>query len=81
MKSHGRFREKQALTFPLISDEERVVSEAFGVWQEKKNYGRTYMGVVRSTFVVNADGMITHAQYNVRAKGHVERLYDLLSSN
>ena len=80
MKSHGRFREKQALTFPLISDDERVVSEAFGVWQEKKNYGRTYMGVVRSTFVVDANGVITHAQYNVRAKGHVERLYDLLSS-
>ena len=78
MKSHQKFQDKYQLAFALVTDPEHVVAEAFQVWQEKKNYGRTYMGIVRSTFVVDVQGVIQHALYNVRAKGHVERLKNLL---
>jgi thioredoxin-dependent peroxiredoxin len=74
LKSHGRFQEKHGFSFELLSDPDHEVAEAFGVWREKKNYGRKYMGIVRSTFVINAEGIVTHALENVRAKGHVERL-------
>jgi peroxiredoxin Q/BCP len=79
IKSHQNFQTKHSFSFDLISDQEHQVAELFGVWREKKNYGRTYMGIVRSTFVVNADGVITHIFDNVRAKGHVQRLLDTLS--
>ena len=51
-----------------------VVAEAYGAWGEKKNYGRTFEGLIRSTIVVGPDGKVTHAQYNVKATGHVARL-------
>ena len=79
LKSHHNFQTKQQLPFALISDPEHQLAEQFQVWREKKNYGRTYMGIVRSTFVVNAEGVIEHALYNVRAKGHVARVQDLVS--
>ena len=70
----ARFRDAQGLTFPLLSDPDRAVLSAWGAFGEKKNYGRTVMGVIRSTFVVGPDGLITQALYNVRATGHVDRL-------
>ncbi|KDN23075.1 thioredoxin-dependent thiol peroxidase [Amycolatopsis rifamycinica] len=70
----AKFVAKEGLTFPLLGDPEKSVIEAWGVYGEKKNYGKTYMGVIRSTFVVDAEGKIAHAFYNVRAAGHVAKL-------
>ncbi len=71
---HEKFRAKEDLNFTLLSDPEHELAEKMGVWREKKNYGRTYMGIVRSTFLVGEDGKIEAIHDNVRAKGHVERL-------
>ncbi|MGN8245855.1 thioredoxin-dependent thiol peroxidase [Cellulomonas soli] len=68
------FAEAEALTFPLASDLERSTLEAWGAWGEKTLYGKTVTGVIRSTVVVDEAGVVTHAQYNVRATGHVARL-------
>ncbi|WP_402464517.1 peroxiredoxin [Isoptericola aurantiacus] len=68
------FVERDGLTFPLASDPEHEVLEAYGAWGEKRNYGRTSVGVIRSTVVVGADGTVELAQYNVKATGHVARL-------
>lgn len=70
----ARFAEEQSLTFPLLSDADHRVAEAYGAWGEKKNYGKTYEGLVRSTVVVGPDGDVELAQYNVRATGHVAKL-------
>lgn len=74
MAALERFSEKQSLTFPLASDPEHHVLEAYGAWGDKKNYGRTYVGIIRSTIVVAPDGRVALAQYNVKATGHVARL-------
>ncbi|MDM7832591.1 thioredoxin-dependent thiol peroxidase [Cellulomonas edaphi] len=68
------FVEAERLTFPLASDPTREVLEAWGAWGEKKLYGKTVTGVIRSTVVVAADGTVELAQYNVRATGHVAKL-------
>ncbi|KNC19230.1 peroxiredoxin [Arthrobacter sp. RIT-PI-e] len=68
------FAEQQSLTFPLLSDEDHAVAEAYGAWGEKKNYGRTYEGLIRSTVVVDPAGTVGLAQYNVKATGHVAKL-------
>ncbi|MUK01986.1 thioredoxin-dependent thiol peroxidase [Vibrio cholerae] len=68
------FVEKESLNFPLLSDEDHAVAEAYGAWGEKKNYGKTYEGLIRSTVVVDAEGRVTAAQYNVKATGHVAKL-------
>jgi thioredoxin-dependent peroxiredoxin len=70
----AKFRDKEGLTFPLLSDPEKTVMDAYAVYGEKKMYGKTTMGVIRSTFVVGADGKLEEAQYNVRATGHVAKL-------
>ena len=70
----ARFRDKEHITFPLLSDPEREVIAAYGAYGEKMNYGKKTMGVIRSTFVVGADGKVEQAYYGVRATGHVERL-------
>ena len=57
MKSHQKFKDKFELPFPLISDEAKDVAQAFGVWREKKMYGKTRMGIVRSTFIIGPDGL------------------------
>jgi len=72
VKRQSNFATKYGLRMPLLSDPERQVIEGWGVWQEKKNYGRTYMGIVRSTFLFNADGTLAHVWPKVRVKGHVE---------
>ncbi len=73
-KSHQNFTEKQQLNFPLLLDQDGELLELYGVWREKKNYGRTYMGISRSTFVIEADGTLSMAKYGVKAKGHVDRI-------
>ncbi|APF35393.1 peroxiredoxin [Microbacterium sp. AISO3] len=73
-----RFREQEQLTYPLLSDPDHAVHEAYGAWGEKMNYGKTVEGVIRSTFVIDADGRIEHALYNVKATGHVARVRTLL---
>jgi len=78
-KSHQKFISKQDLNFPLLLDVEGSLHDQFGTWRMKKNYGREYMGCVRSTFVIGADGTIEWCRYNVRAKGHVEMLLRELS--
>ena len=72
--AQARFAEKQSLPFPLLSDPEHAVMDAWGAWGQKKNYGRTVTGVIRSTVVVDGDGKVVLARYNVRATGHVDRL-------
>ena len=79
IKSHLSFREKHQLNFTLISDPDKTVLNAFGVYREKKNYGRTYLGVVRSTFLINEQGIIESIFDNVRAKGHAQRVASQLS--
>lgn len=68
------FRDRDAITFPLVSDTDRAVLAAYGAYGEKQSYGRTVTGVIRSTFVIDADGRIEQAFYNVRATGHVAKL-------
>ena len=70
----AKFRDSQGLTFPLLSDPDHAVLEAYGAYGEKKLYGKTTVGVIRSTFVVDADGNIEKAMYGVKATGHVARL-------
>jgi peroxiredoxin Q/BCP len=70
----AKFRAAEGLTFPLVSDPDKAVLTAYGAYGEKQNYGRTVMGVIRSTFVVDADGKIERAMYNVKATGHVAKL-------
>ena len=69
-----KFVAKEELNFPLLSDEDHAVAEAYAAWGEKKNYGRIYEGLIRSTIVVDEDGKVQLAQYNVRATGHVAKL-------
>jgi peroxiredoxin Q/BCP len=70
----ARFRDKEGLTFPLLSDSDRSVMQAYGAYGEKKLYGKVTVGVIRSTFVIDPDGKIEKAQYGVKATGHVARL-------
>jgi len=70
----AKFREKEGLTFPLLSDPDKSVLEAYGAYGEKKLYGKTVVGVIRSTFVIDAKGTIEVAQYAVKATGHVAKL-------
>jgi len=70
----ARFRDQEGLTFPLLSDPDHAVLEAYGAYGEKKLYGKATVGVIRSTFVIDADGKIEKAMYGVRATGHVARL-------
>jgi peroxiredoxin Q/BCP len=70
----AKFRERDGLTFPLVSDPDRKVLAGYGAYGEKMNYGRKTIGVIRSTFVIDEDGRISKAMYNVRATGHVAKL-------
>ncbi|MEU5846874.1 thioredoxin-dependent thiol peroxidase [Saccharopolyspora shandongensis] len=70
----AKFRDEEGLTFPLLSDADKSVMTAWGAFGEKQNYGKTVQGVIRSTFVVDPEGKIAKALYNVKATGHVDRL-------
>jgi peroxiredoxin Q/BCP len=76
--SHRRFREKYGLPFTLLSDPDHEVADAYGVWGERKNYGKTYMGINRSTFVIDSDGNVAKALYGVKPDGHAELVLDAL---
>ncbi|MEU1052284.1 thioredoxin-dependent thiol peroxidase [Streptomyces sp. NPDC005876] len=70
----ARFRDTESLRVTLLADPDRTVLDAYGAFGEKKNYGRTYQGVIRSTIVVDEDGKVERALYNVRATGHVAKI-------
>ncbi len=77
-KKHRNFIEKKDLALTLLSDENKEVLKAYGVWQLKKMYGREYMGVVRSTFLIDPDGKIAYKWINVKVKGHVQKVKEKL---
>ena len=77
--SHEKFAAKYELPFPLLSDPDTSVSTAYGVYKEKTNYGRKYMGIERSTFVIDGDGRISRIFRNVKVDGHVEKVLDEVS--
>ncbi len=74
VKQHDKFRDKYELTFPLLADETKQVLEAYGVWVEKSMYGRKYMGVERSTFLIGPDGRIARVWRKVKVPGHAEEV-------
>lgn len=75
--SHARFRDKYGLSVNLLADVEGVLCDAYGVWQEKEKNGEKKMGIVRSTFIVDASGTIRHALYDIKPKGHAEQVLEL----
>ena len=79
LKSHTNFRQKHELSINLLSDTEKEVLEAYGVWQTKKMYGREYMGVVRSTYLIDPEGKIAHVWSKVKVAGHVDNVMEKLS--
>ncbi|WP_017305643.1 thioredoxin-dependent thiol peroxidase [Spirulina subsalsa] len=80
-KSHCRFRDKHNLSLILLSDPEHKMAEDYGVWQMKKFMGKQYMGIVRSTFLINPEGKLTQIWTNVKAKGHAQVVLDSLQKN
>jgi peroxiredoxin Q/BCP len=75
-----KFHDKQGLTFTLLADEDHAVCEAYGVWAEKSMYGRTYWGALRSTFVLDAEGVVRHVIEKVKPKAHDEQVLGVLAS-
>jgi len=76
---HQKFSKKYLLNFPILSDEDKSVMKAYGVWKQKKLFGRKYIGVIRTTFIINERGIITHIVPKVRVKGHIENILRALS--
>ncbi|GAB1349857.1 thioredoxin-dependent thiol peroxidase [Ignavibacteriales bacterium] len=74
VKSHRKFVDKYSLNFTLLSDESKTMLEAYGVWKEKSMYGRKYMGIERTTFVINPDGVIKQIFNKVKVDGHTEEV-------
>lgn len=72
--SHDKFAAKHELPFPLLSDPDHAVAEAYGVWQLKKMYGKEYEGIVRSTFLIDEEGNLQQEWRNVKVKGHIEKV-------
>ena len=77
--SHEKFRDKYALPFPLLADEDHAVAEAYGVWGEKSMYGRTYQGILRTTFVIDPAGRIARVFEKVKPKGHAREVLEALA--
>ncbi|MEE9309550.1 MAG: peroxiredoxin [Cocleimonas sp.] len=80
MKRHDNFRAKQGFPFELISDSETEVCELFGTWQLKKTFGKEYMGIVRSTFLIDKDGVLRQQWNSVKVKGHADEVLDAVKS-
>ena len=76
--SHTKFKEKYSLPFTLLADPEHKTAEDYGVWTEKNYAGKKYMGVARSTFVIDADGNVVKAMHNVKPDGHPQQVLDAL---
>ncbi len=80
VSSHVKFKNDFGLPFTLLADTEHAVAEAYGVWAQKSRYGRTYMGIIRSTFVIGADGKVVKAMRNVQPAKHADDLLAVLDS-
>ena len=78
--SHQKFKQKFSLPFPLLSDPSHRMIEKYGVWKEKKLYGRAYMGIERTTFVIDENGKIAHIFPKVKVNGHVDEVLDVLNA-
>ena len=74
LSSHGKFRDKYHLNFPLLADVDGRVTEAYGVWKEKSNYGRTYWGIERTTFLLDEKGVIARVWPKVKVEGHTDEV-------
>jgi thioredoxin-dependent peroxiredoxin len=81
LKAHEKFVSKFELTFPLLADTEALVSQEYGVWVQKFNYGKPYMGIERTTFVIDAEGIITHVFAKVKPQGHAQAVLEFLREN
>lgn len=77
-ESHEKFSNKHELPFPLVADPDRKIIEAYGVWGEKKNYGKTYMGLQRTTFLIDEDGVIQHVFKRPKTAAHAEEIISKL---
>jgi peroxiredoxin Q/BCP len=80
VKSHKKFQQKYHLTFPLLADIDHAVADQYGVWQQKKFMGRQYMGIARTTFVIDKNGTIKAVFPNVKVEGHANKVLDALKS-
>lgn len=80
IERHQKFIEKHDLPFYLLADEEHKVAEKYGVWQLKKTFGREYYGIVRSTFIIDKDGVLQKEFRNIRVKGHVKKALDAVKN-
>jgi peroxiredoxin Q/BCP len=78
-KKHRNFIEKKDLGITLLSDEDTKMMQEYGVWQLKKNYGKEYMGIVRSTYIIDPEGVVKAVFEKVRVKGHVEKVKETLT--
>ena len=78
--SHGNFRDKYGLTVRLLADVDGQLCEDYGVWQEKEKNGEKRMGILRSTFIIDTNGVVRHALYDVKPKGHAEQVLDLVKA-
>jgi peroxiredoxin Q/BCP len=78
--SHGRFRQKYELPFTLLADPDHAVAETYGAWGEKKNYGKTYFGIIRSTFVIAPDGTVAKTFPRVDPKTHADKVLAALDA-
>ena len=77
-KSKAKFAAKHGLTFPLLADADHAVAEKYGVWQEKSRYGRKYMGIVRTTYLIGPDGKVLKRWDNVKVDGHAKEILEVL---
>lgn len=80
LRAHENFKEKQQFPFDLLSDSDETVCNLFGVMQMKKNYGREYMGIVRSTFLIDTEGKLIHEWRNVKVKQHLDEVLEVVKS-
>jgi len=78
-KSHTKFKEKFKLPYTLIADEDHAIAEAYGVWGEKTNFGRKYMGVLRTTYIIDPDGRVAQVVEKVKPENHAEEVAEALN--
>jgi peroxiredoxin Q/BCP len=81
LESHARFRAKYGLTLPLAADPERLAIDAYGLWQLKKLYGREFMGLIRTTFIIDQDGRVMRIVRATKIRGHAQKVLDALSAS
>ena len=78
-KSHTKFKQKYNLPYTLMADENHAIAEAYGVWGEKMNYGRKYMGVLRTTYIIDPDGRVAQVFEKVKPENHAEQVMEALN--